>query len=104
MAFFVMIAFVLVPLSASAEREPDHAIEAAVCADVSASDGSAGHSPDHEGHVHSAHHCGSCHVHLISSAVSSSLALDPFPRHVTMASNDQCTGLEFGGLYRPPRV
>lgn len=104
MALFAMIAFAMVPLSASASGDAACESSTIVCGDYVVSDISSDKVPDHEGHDHSAHHCGSCHVHLLSEVSGgatnsidvSCLRVPPLHESKASAGPD--------GLYRPPRV
>ncbi|WP_370233906.1 MULTISPECIES: hypothetical protein [Henriciella] len=104
MALAVMVAFALVPLSAAANIE--HACDEGgiVCNDLTTLDVAPDEAPDHEGHDHTAHHCGSCHVHLMGGAAVSIANSKELSGPGLMPLNESRQGSDPGGLYRPPRI
>ena len=97
-------AFLIAPASASAELAHATDKEAAICADAQGSTDDPAEAPIHEGHAHTSHHCGTCHVHIIGGGY--------FPASLELAtsskrhafSNAVAVSLSPDGLYRPPRA
>ncbi|WP_084396754.1 DUF2946 family protein [Henriciella aquimarina] len=96
------VAFVIAPVSAAADAlHPDEA-EADICLDAeSGQDGPEDTSP--EGHDHTVHQCGSCHIHIMSSDACSPLTFSTLGKQVLRGERVYATrGSD--GLYRPPRA
>lgn len=97
-------AFLIAPVSASAELAHSADEEAAICGDAQGATDDPAETPNHEGHAHTSHHCGTCHVHIIGSGfLPASLDFaSSSKRHAFL--NAVPMGLAPDGLYRPPRV
>ena len=104
MALSVMVAFVLAPLSSASDIEHVCDSGSLACSSVSFDDFSPEDTPDHEGHDHSAHHCGSCHIHLIGGLDTADSVYPYISRLGVTPLHERRAGSGPGGLYRPPRV
>ena len=103
----MIMAVVVVMAPMSSVADTSHMIDeaASVLDDPHAAQNAPEQKPSHtDGHDHVAHHCGSCHIHMMdSSSLGSGL-------QQTIASDWGSTGflapmsLHPDGLYRPPRV
>ncbi|MEE2878851.1 MAG: hypothetical protein VX593_07585 [Pseudomonadota bacterium] len=98
------VAFVVAPRSAAADSMHAGDNDTLICADAELSQDGFGEEPSHDGHEHKAHHCGSCHVHMIGGG-DFGAAIQPeiqtkrlYPGQAAHAS------LGPDGLYRPPRA
>lgn len=100
----VAAAFLIAPVSASAELAHAADTETSICADAQGSTDDPAEMPNHQGHAHTSHHCGTCHVHIIGGGfLPASLDLAKSgKRHAFI--NAVPMGLAPDGLYRPPRA
>ncbi|WP_300396199.1 DUF2946 family protein [Henriciella sp.] len=100
----IAAAFLIAPVSASAELAHAADKEAAICADAQGNAEDPAETPDHEGHAHTSHHCGTCHVHIMGGGFLPA-SLDIATSHKRHAFvNAVPMGLAPDGLYRPPRA
>lgn len=75
-----------------------------LCMDSAAADRHGSGEPDHEGHEHHQHGCGSCHIHILrGQALSLAERHVPAVKITILKSNDPALA-EPSGLFRPPRV
>ena len=98
------VAFVIAPMSAAVDTMHTGDQSAEMCAGAELSQDGSREEPSHDEHKHKAHHCGSCHVHMIGGSYFGA-AIQP-----EIQTKRLRPGLAFpaslvpDGLYRPPRA
>ncbi|WP_147371797.1 hypothetical protein [Henriciella algicola] len=98
------LAVFVAPMSSAADVQHAFDEAAAECVDTHSEQTEPDEKPAKDAHDHVAHHCGSCHVHMIGSnnfgpglqyAISGNWRSSDFLPPVSLHPD---------GLYRPPRV
>ena len=98
------IAFVFAPMGAAADTMHACDDNTVVCADGELSQDGSGEQPSHEGHEHTAHHCGGCHVHMIGGGDFGAAIRPGIQTKRIRPGQADHASLRPDGLYRPPRA
>lgn len=98
------VAFVVAPMSAAADSMHACDENTITCSDTGPPQDGSDEEPSHDGHEHTVHHCGGCHIHLIGGGIISTSAQPTDQTKQLRPGQTAYVSLSLDGLYRPPRA